>query len=131
MLGRLPEALKVATSSRLLDTLRIPLRAGRSFTDADNATAPKVIVVNETLARRYWPNQNAVGKHILIGQQPAPAEIVGVTADVKNKGLAVETAPHIYLPFPQIPWGNMNLLLRTANDPRNLISAVRAQVTAI
>jgi putative ABC transport system permease protein len=130
-LAQRPFIIIEATSPRLLETLRIPLRAGRAFTDADNATAPKVILVNETLAQRYWPNQNAVGKHILIGRQPAPAEIVGVTADVKNKGLAVETAPHIYLPFPQIPWGNMNLLLRTANDPRNLISAARAQVAAM
>ena len=130
-LSERPFIIIEATSPGLLETLHIPLRAGRAFTDTDNATAPKVILVNETLARRYWPNQNAVGKHILIGRQPAPAEIVGVTADVKNKGLAVETAPHIYLPFPQLPWGNMNLLLRTANDPHNLISAVRAQISSL
>ncbi|HJZ82485.1 MAG TPA: ABC transporter permease, partial [Pyrinomonadaceae bacterium] len=130
-LAERPFIIIEATSPRFLETLNIPLRAGRRFSEADNATAPKVILVNETLARRYWPNQNAVGKHILIGRQPAPAEIVGVTADVKNKGLAVETAPQIYLPFPQIPWGNMNLLLRTANDPHSLISAVRAQISSL
>jgi putative ABC transport system permease protein len=130
-LAERPFVIIEAGSPRLLETLRIPLRAGRSFTDADNATAPKVILVNETLARRYWPNQNVVGKHILIGRQPAPAEIVGVTGDAKNKGLAVDTAPHIYLPFPQVPWANMNLLLRTANDPRNLISAVRIEIAAL
>ena len=130
-LAERPFIIIEATSPGFLETLNIPLRAGRRFNEADNATAPKVILVNETLARRYWPNQNAVGKHILIGRQPAPAEIVGVTADVKNKGLAVETAPHIYLPFPQIPWGNMNLLLRTANDPHSLISAVRAQISSL
>src|SRR5215831_15405646 len=130
-LAERPFIIIEATSPGFLETLNIPLRAGRRFNEADNATAPKVILVNETLARRYWPNQNAVGKHILIGRQPAPAEIVGVTADVKNKGLAVETAPQIYLPFPQIPWGNMNLQLRTANDPHSLISAVRAQVSSL
>jgi predicted permease len=130
-LAERPFIIIEATSPGLLETLNIPLRAGRRFTDADNAIAPKVILVNETLASRYWPNQNAVGKHILIGRQPAPAEIVGVTADVKNKGLAVETAPQIYLPFAQLPWGNMNLLLRTANDPHNLISAVRVQISAL
>jgi len=130
-LAERPFIIIEASSPGLLQTLRIPLRAGRSFTDADNATAPKVILVNETLARRFWPGQNALGKHIWIGRQPTPAEIVGMTADVKNKGLAVETAPHIYLPFPQIPWGNMNLLLRTATDPHNLISAVRAQISSL
>jgi putative ABC transport system permease protein len=87
--------------------------------------------VNETLARRYWPNQNAVGKHILIGRQTAPAEIVGVAADARNNGLATEAQPQIYFPFPQIPWGNMNLLVRTATDPHALISAVRGQVADI
>jgi putative ABC transport system permease protein len=130
-LAERPFIIIEATSPGFLETLNIPLRAGRRFNEADNATAPKVILVNETLARRYWPNQNAVGKHILIGRQPAPAEIVGLTADVKNKGLAVETAPQIYFPFPQIPWGNMNLLLRTANDPHSLISAVRAQISSL
>jgi putative ABC transport system permease protein len=130
-LAERPFIIIEATSPRFLETLHVALRAGRSFSDADNPTAPKVILVNETLAKRYWPNQNVVGKHILIGRQPAPAEIVGVTADVKNKGLAVDTAPHIYFPFSQIPWANMNLLLRTANDPRNLISAVRAEISSL
>jgi len=51
--------------------MRIPVKLGRTFTEADNAQGPKVIIVNEALARRYWLGQNAVGKHILIGRQPA------------------------------------------------------------
>jgi putative ABC transport system permease protein len=113
-----------------MQTMRIPVRMGRAFTEADNAQAPKVIIVNETLARRYWPNENPVGKHIAIGRQP-PSEIVGVTADVKNSGLALDPQPQIYLPFPQLPWGNMNLFVRTATDPHSLVSAVHAQVSAI
>jgi putative ABC transport system permease protein len=119
-----------AVSPGFFDTLRIGIRSGRAFTAADNAQAPKVIIVNETLARRYWPNENPVGKHIAIGRQP-PSEIVGVTADVKNSGLALDPQPQIYLPFPQLPWGNMNLFVRTATDPHSLVSAVHAQVSAI
>jgi putative ABC transport system permease protein len=120
-----------AISPRWFQTMRVPLRAGREFTEADNSQAPKVIMINETLARRYWPGQNAVGKHILIGRMPAPSEVVGVAADVRNKGLAFDTQPQIYLPFPQLPWGNMNLLIRTASDPRNMVSTVRAQIATV
>jgi putative ABC transport system permease protein len=130
-LGERPFIIIEAISPNFFDTMRIALRAGRTFTDADDAQSPKVIMVNESLARRYWPNENVIGRQILIGRQPAAAEIVGVTGDVKNRGLAVDSQPQIYLPFPQLPWGNMNLLLRTANDPHGYISAVREQVLSL
>jgi putative ABC transport system permease protein len=112
-------------------TMGVPIKAGRGFTQADNAQAPKVLIANEALVRRYWPNENPIGKHVLLGRQTAPAEVVGVAADVKNSGLAVASQPQLYLPFPQLPWGNMNLLVRTAVDPHSLVSAVRAQIAAI
>jgi putative ABC transport system permease protein len=130
-LGERPFTIVEATSPRFFETMGIPLLAGRAFSDADTAESPKVIVVNESLARRYWPHENAVGKHIVIGRQTTAAEIVGITADVKNTGLAVKTEPQIYLPFPQLPWGQMNLLIRTANDPHGYVSAVREQISAI
>jgi putative ABC transport system permease protein len=130
-LAERPFVIIEAVSPRLLETLRIPLRAGRAFTEADNVQAPKVIIINETFARRYWPNQNAVGKHILIGRMPAPAEIIGVAADAKNSGLAQDPKAQIYLPFPQLPWGNMNLIVRTAAEPHAMISAVRGQIAAL
>jgi putative ABC transport system permease protein len=120
-----------ATSPKYLETMRIPVKMGRAFTDADNAQAPKVIIVNEALARRYWPRQNPVGKHILIGRQPAPAEIVGLAGDVRNSGLALAPQPQIYLPFPQIPWGNMNVVVRTVSDPHNMAVPIRAQIAAL
>ena len=58
--------------------MRIPIRFGREFTDRDDAKAPRVVMVNEALARRYWPKENPVGKHILVGRMPGPSEIVGV-----------------------------------------------------
>lgn len=118
-------------SPKLLETLRIPLKLGRAFTDADNAQAPRVIIVNETFARSYWPNQNPIGKHVIVGRGPAPSEVVGVAADVRNKGLAQPPQIQLYLPFAQITWGNMNLLVRTATDPHNMISSVRAQIAAV
>ncbi len=120
-----------AISPQWFRTMRVPLKLGREFTDADNAQAPKVVIVNETFARRYWPNQNPVGKHVVIGRWPDPAEVAGVAADVKNRGLAQDPQAQLYLAFPQLPWGNMNLLVRTTVDPHSMVSAVRGQITAV
>ena len=76
-----------AISPRWFETMRVPLRSWRTFTNDDNATAPPVVVVNETFARQYWPGQSAVGKKIVVGRRPEPALVVGVAADVKNQGL--------------------------------------------
>jgi len=129
-LAERPFIIIEAISPAWFRTMRVPLQAGREFADADNAQAPKVVIVNQVLARRYWPNENPVGKHILVGRQNA-SEIVGVAVDVKNRGLALDAAPQLYLPFPQLPWGNMNLLVRTAANPNAMASAVRAQVAAV
>lgn len=126
-----PVLIIEAISPEWFKTMRVPLKAGRDFTEQDNAEAPKVLIANEALAHRYWPNENPIGKHVLLGRQTAPAEVVGVAADVKNSGLAVASQPQLYLPFPQLPWGNMNLLVRTDVDPHSLVSEVRAQVAAI
>lgn len=120
-----------AITPQWFQTMRVPLDGGREFNDGDNAQASKVVIVNETFARRFWPNQNPVGKHVTVGRWPEPAQVVGVAADVRNKGLAQESQPQLYLAFPQLPWGNMNLLVRTSVAPLSVTSAVRAQVAAL
>jgi putative ABC transport system permease protein len=120
-----------AISPQWFQTMRVPLRGGREFTVADNAVAPKVVIVNETFARRFWPNENPVGKHIIVGRGPFQTEVIGVSADVKNQGLAQGTQSQLYLAFPQLPWGDMNLLMRTMGPPRSITSAVRAQISAM
>jgi putative ABC transport system permease protein len=87
--------------------------------------------VNQTFARRYWPGQNPVGKHIVVGRGPRPSEVIAVAADIKNRGIDQTTQPQLYLAFPQLPWGNMNLLLRTSVAPLSMTSAVRAQIAAM
>lgn len=130
-LAQRPFIIIEQSSPKLLETLRIPLKLGRAFTDADNAQAPKVIIVNETFARTYWPNQNPIGKHVVVGRGPAPSEVVGMAADVRNSGLAQPPQIQLYLPFAQISWGNMNLLVRTVTDPHTMISAIRAQIASV
>lgn len=120
-----------AVSPEWFQTMRVPLRGGREFTAADDAQAPKVVIVNETFARRFWPNQDPVSRHIVVGRGPAPAEVIGVAADVKNQGLAQDTQAQLYLPFAQLPWADMNLLVRTKLPPRSMTSAVRAEIAAV
>jgi putative ABC transport system permease protein len=120
-----------AISPQWFRTMRVPLRNGREFTVADHAQAPKVVIANETFARRFWSKQNPVGKKVIVGRGLVPAEVVGMAADIKNKGLAQDTQAQLYLPFAQLPWGNMNLLVRTAVPPKSITSAVRAQISAV
>jgi putative ABC transport system permease protein len=120
-----------AVSPEWFRTMRVTLRAGREFSGADNADAPKVVMVNETFARRFWGTENPVGRHVLVGRGPAQSEVIGMTADVKNKGLAQDTQAQLYLPFPQLPWADMNLLVRTAGPPQSITSAVRAEIAAV
>jgi putative ABC transport system permease protein len=120
-----------AISPQWFRTMRVPLRAGREFSEIDNARAPKVVIADETFARRFWPGQNAVGKRVIVGRGPEPSEVVGIAADVRNRGLAQSPQAQLYLPFAQLPWGNMNLLVRTDVSPLSLTSAVRAQISAV
>ncbi len=120
-----------AVSPGWFETLRVPLRAGRGFDSSDQAQSAPVVVVNERFAREYWPNQNPLSQHVVIGRRPAPAQVVGVAADVKNRGLEQDPQPQLYLPFSQLPWGSMNLLVRTEVAPASLEPATRAQIAAI
>ncbi|HUK43572.1 MAG TPA: ABC transporter permease [Candidatus Bathyarchaeia archaeon] len=129
-LGQRPFIDIEAVSPQWFQVMRVPVR-GREFTEADNADAPKVLVVNETFARQFWPGQDAVGKHVVVGRWPQPAEVIGVAQDVRNKGLAQAPQPQVYIPFPQLPWSDMNLLVRTAVPPQTLVSAIRAQIAAV
>jgi predicted permease len=110
-------------------TLGIPVLKGRTFTDHDDAQAPKVAVVNEALARRLWPAEDPIGK-----QFPPPRgnmTVVGVVGNTRHEGLSQETEAEFYVPYLQSPCDSMQLAVRTAGDPDSIISAVRAQVRAV
>ncbi|MGA3015811.1 MAG: ABC transporter permease [Bryobacteraceae bacterium] len=114
-----------------VETMRVPLLAGREFSERDDAQAPKVVMVNQTLARQFWPLENPIGKHILVGRATAPSEVIGMLGDVRNASLAADVSPEIHLPFAQLPWASMNLVVRTAGDPRGFTAAVRGRVLAV
>jgi len=119
-----------AVSPGWFDTMRVPLRAGRAFNTGDQPQSAPAVIVNESFAHQYWPNANPLDQHVTVGRRPVPAQVVGVAADVKNKGLEQDTQPQLYLPFPQLPWSEMNLILRTEGPPQSVISAVTAQIAA-
>jgi putative ABC transport system permease protein len=102
---------------------------GRGFTDRDRGDAPPVVVINETMARRYWPNEDPIGKRINDGGQDDPwVTIVGIVADSRHNGLDQAPLVEMYFPYRQRPARAMVLVLRTANDPMALVPAVREEV---
>lgn len=129
-LAERPFTIVEAVSPGFFDAMRIPVTAGRAFTDADTNQSARVVIVNESLAHRYWPGRNPVGRHISVGRQPA-SEIAGVAGNASNDGLALDPEPQVYLPFTQLPWGNMNILVRTAVEPHSLFTAINKQVAAL
>ncbi len=121
-------------SSAYTSALRIPLLRGRNFTDADNETAPQVALVNATMARRFWPNDDPTGKRFMWGHPGKDNKwitIVGVVGDTRLYGLANPARLEVYVPFRQDPDTDMNLVVRSAVDPASLTSAIRAAVAAI
>jgi putative ABC transport system permease protein len=114
-------------------TIGIPLRRGRSFTDSDGPEAPQVVVLSESAVRRFFPDEEPVGKTIRLGLgrgrgRKAGGEVVGVVGDVKELGLAAESPPEVYLPYAQFPIQSMDVVLRTDVPPRSLAAVAERVV---
>ena len=124
-----PRALVNHVSRGLFATVGIRLLEGRDFRAQDDARAPKVAIVNETLARRVWPGGSPVGKRFRMGST-APLTIVGVAQDSKYESLSEGPKAHLYLPFEQsaAPRFDATLLLKTRDDPRQAVGPARALV---
>ncbi len=114
----------------------IPLEAGRTFTEQDQRDAPRVVIVSQGLARRYWPDENPIGKRLRFPGPPNEPwrTIVGIVGDIKQASLAGEATREYYLPHLQDNWGftsSMTLVVRTTVEPSGLIGAVHEQVRAV
>jgi predicted permease len=120
---------RLSVSPAYFNTLGIPIEMGRTFTEADDEHAPKVVVVNRTMARHAWPGENPIGKQLPLMNDSIT--VVGVVADTRHQGLSENVESEVYVPYLQQPMGSMQLALRTATDPASLANAVRAQVAAI
>jgi hypothetical protein len=133
------DALHRQVSADYLKTMNIPLRQGRYFDSHDNAQSMPVAIINETMARQYWPGENALGRRFKIGDprdEGLPwVQIVGIAADMRQMGLTEPVKAEMFLPYQQINHNlwfiPRDLAIRTTGDTTNLVSAVRQAIQAI
>jgi putative ABC transport system permease protein len=124
---------RVATPG-YFEAMGIALVRGRFFTPGDGAEAPQVVVLSESAVRRFFPGEDPLGQRIVLGWGRGPGrpraggEVVGIVGDVKERGLAEENPPEIYLPSVQLPVTSMDVMLRTSVSPRSLAPAVETVV---
>jgi putative ABC transport system permease protein len=125
------EELRSVTSN-YFKVLKVPLVQGRFFDQRDTTDAPKVAIINQAFARRWFPNLEAVGKKITFDdpRKPDPKwiTIVGVVGDMRHRGLDVEAKPEYYLPHPQNAYRGMILATRSKQDPRSLADSIRREI---
>lgn len=129
-----PVADIIIVSRDYFRALSLPLRRGRYFNDADSKDAPRVVIINEALARQFFAHEDPIGKRLNRGSEKEPAwtQIVGVVGDVKYTGLAGETQPAIYEPAAQNPAWGMFLVVKTeTSDPLSLTAAVRNEIRSL
>jgi len=110
-------------------TLRIPLRRGRLFADTDREGAPDVILVNEAVARKYFPGDDPVGRSVSVNDKPRT--IVGVVGDVHQTSLETDPLPEIYLPLAQAGQGLGELLIRTTGSPYEVLPIVKTAMSQV
>jgi putative ABC transport system permease protein len=121
-----------AVSPDYFKAMGIPLLRGRLFTELDRKDAPRVAVINETMAKKFFPDEDPIGKHINVTNGPERfREIVGIVSDVKQYGLDQPTTAQTYEPYLQTPFSGMTLIVRTEGNPTNLSAAIRDQVLAV
>ena len=108
--------------------MRIPLVEGRAFTDGDQEGSLPVVIINEDLARRYWPSGNAIGQHLRLSGDTVTRHIVGVVKTSNYATLGEAPQPCIYLPMRQNPAGNFILYVRTAGDPALVLGTVQREI---
>jgi putative ABC transport system permease protein len=121
-----------AISHDYLATVGVPLVRGRAFAAADDADAPRVALINQAMARQFWPGQDPIGRRIAItrGRARVWREIVGIVGDVRHRSLREAGEPEMYLPFPQEPVFFMRIVARGPADPRTLADGMRRAVWA-
>ena len=121
-----------AVTPDYFQTLQIPLKAGRTFTEQDTLDTTKVVIVNETMARTLWPGENPIGTRFTIWHDEKFArEVVGIVGDTKDS-LDEETGPQMYVPYAQDPtWGSLSLAVRTSGEPSALTNSVREAIRSV
>ncbi|HEX3183176.1 MAG TPA: FtsX-like permease family protein, partial [Pyrinomonadaceae bacterium] len=132
--SKIPIAAFNPVSPEYFQTMGIRLLQGRSFNEADGPKSQEVAVINETMARRFWPNENPIGKRLKQGwpEWSTPwREVVGVVADVKLNGVIDTTPLHVYLPLAQEGMASVYLAVRTKPEPQTLAAPVQSALHSL
>lgn len=130
----LPHGDRWFATSDYFKAMQVPLIRGRYFDDRDTVDAPGVAILDETMARKYWPDEDPIGRRISFEGTPDNRrwrEIVGIVGHVKHKGLEGESRVQYYVPFSQRPASNMFLVARTRTEPGNSAGAIRGVIRSI
>jgi putative ABC transport system permease protein len=132
-LGDEPGADIRVADPEYFSAMSIPLLVGRSFTDHDTAASTRVVLINETLARTFWPNANPLGQRITMKDwgPPLTGEIVGVVGDVKGSGLDATVGPMLYWPYTQFGQIFNTMVVRTDGDPLRFTAAVKDRIWSV
>jgi predicted permease len=132
-LGDEPGADIRVADSGYFPAMGIPLLAGRFFTEHDTAGSARVVLINETLSRTFWPNENPVGQHITMKDwgPPLTGEIVGVVGDVKGNGLDAAVGPMLYWPYTQFGQIFNTMVVRSDDDPLRLAASVKSRIWSV
>ena len=132
--GNHPDAIYFAATPGYFEAMRIPLRAGRTFTPNDKQDTPPIVVINEAFARRFFPDRDPVGQQVFVddeGDRTINCEVVGVVANTRHESLAEAAVPHFFRPFAQDPSRSIELVFRTnLANPAGLENAVKTAVQA-
>ena len=136
--GEEPLAQRNSADQYYFNTMQIPLLKGRVFDEQDREGSPPVVVINQTMSRRFWPDEDPIGKQIrLIDPGPTgtgsgvTASVVGVVGDIKHSTLDEESMSQIYVSFAQNPFIFATLVVRTSGDPMSMANAVRSAVWSV
>jgi predicted permease len=136
--GEVPDANYIVVGPDYFRALGIPLRAGRTFSEMDTPWGQQVAIVSESLAQKYWPGENPIGKRLKIGSDASDPKVpwlsvVGVAGNLKSQGQFAPFVPEIYVPYTQYPWtlSPRQIVVRTASSPAGIVEAIRQQVAAL
>ena len=127
--GQAPSAEGRSVSPSYFRTMGIPLVRGREFTQADQQSHADVMVINEAMARKFWPGADPIGQRVIHMDEQHSREIIGIVGDVKSFGLDAEAPPEMYAPYGA--WWYMNVVVRSTASPGSLLAAVREQVASL
>jgi putative ABC transport system permease protein len=130
--GKSPGADCRIVTNDYFNTLGIPVIKGRSFNEGDVIQAPHVLLINEAMARTFFPNEDPLGQRLVLGINGYTGQIVGIVGDVKHVALDAKTNHEVYIPYAQAPYTiDMTLIAKTRNDPFQIVGAVRNEIKVL